>query len=83
MRSWLALLKCNLFSLFQKLRDKKVDQNLLSSYAIKTVFLWEMDVQTQTVDFWNKQLSFLFLHVGALLSTQCDLKYYVRVVLSS
>lgn len=47
--------------LLKKLRDCKIDQNLLWSYAIKTVFLWEMDDQGDS--FWQQSLSVLFLHM--------------------
>ncbi|XP_034254737.1 uncharacterized protein LOC117653275 isoform X2 [Thrips palmi] len=47
--------------LIKKMRDVKLDQDMLCSYAIKTVFLWEMDDHDDS--FWQRGLSVTFLHM--------------------
>lgn len=60
------------------MRDVKLDQNLLCSYAIKTIFLWEMDDQDDS--FWRQGLSVSFLHVS-FFANIC--KSYVSVCSST
>ncbi|XP_055374266.1 cyclic GMP-AMP synthase-like receptor isoform X3 [Condylostylus longicornis] len=50
----------NVCKLIKKLRDRWNIQNL-KSYHIKTLFLWENEIQNKT--FWNKPTSYLFMHM--------------------
>lgn len=54
--------------MLKKLRDNKVDQHLLTSYAIKTVFLREMTNHDD--GFWRESLIKTFLHMLRILTQE-------------
>ncbi|KAJ9585677.1 hypothetical protein L9F63_002467 [Diploptera punctata] len=51
-----------IIKLFKLLRDKQ-EWGGLSSYYIKTLFMWEQENQRHVVRFWRKPLSYLFIHM--------------------
>ncbi|XP_068085014.1 cyclic GMP-AMP synthase-like receptor isoform X2 [Anabrus simplex] len=53
-----------ILKLIKKLRDCQNNCDYLSSYYIKTVFLWEMEKEKYSEEFWQKSIGVLFIDVG-------------------